>query len=80
MSSGILSSANMLLCGVSASRRDDERAHFAGDTLDGACAKAKLAGYFQNAFARPQLALDSPFHIPADLRPAERRTPLHGPL
>jgi hypothetical protein len=39
---------------VAALRGHAERAHFAGDTLDGACAEPKLAGYFQNALAGPQ--------------------------
>ena len=43
-------------------------AHFARDTLHGACAKPKLAGDFKNALASTQLALDTRFHVGADFR------------
>jgi hypothetical protein len=45
-----------------------ETAHFARDTLHGACAKPKLAGDFKNALASTQLALDTLFHVGADFR------------
>jgi hypothetical protein len=57
----ILVSGGSLTCALSASRgRVGERAgHVLPHTLNGVCAKAEVAGNFQDAFAATQLRLDA---------------------